>query len=80
MTPLSLELPDTLRDGLETLARRHGLSIDEIVAQATAEKLATLRRARRQRQQYDAATRQRAERFLQALRALAHTTPDEPPN
>lgn len=71
MTPLTLELPPTLHRHLQIVAEDAGMSVDEFVARATAEKLAALRRAHSQRLKYQVATRLRARRFIAELRRAA---------
>ena len=45
MSTLSLRLPDSLHDELRRLAEREGISINQFIASATAEKLSALRTA-----------------------------------
>ena len=45
MSTLSLRLPDSLHDELRRLADREGISINQFVASAAAEKLSALRTA-----------------------------------
>lgn len=63
MSTLSLRLPDSLHRGVKELASREGISINQFVATAVAEKMSALmteeylqERARRaSRERYDAA-------------------------
>jgi hypothetical protein len=63
MSTLSLRLPDSLHKGVKELASREGISINQFVATAVAEKMSALmteeylqERARRgSRERYDAA-------------------------
>lgn len=65
MSTLSLRLPDSLHKQVRELAQREGISINQFIATATAEKLAALmtvqyleERARRgSRSKYDAVLR-----------------------
>lgn len=45
MSTLSLRLPDSLHDELRRLAEQEGISINQFVASAAAEKLSALRTA-----------------------------------
>jgi len=66
MTTLNVELPNSLHKNLKELAERDGISIDQFVASAVAEKMTSLmteeyleERARRgSRSQYEAALAQ----------------------
>ena len=40
MTSLNVSLPDALRRSVEALAQREGISVNQFIASATAEKLA----------------------------------------
>lgn len=74
MSTLSLRLPDSLHKGVKELAAREGISINQFVATAVAEKMAALmtedylreRAARGSREAYDA-----------ALARVADVEPDE---
>lgn len=63
MSTLSLRLPNSLHNQIRVLARRDGVSINQWIASATAEKVATLlteeyleeRANRAGRERYDAA-------------------------
>ena len=62
MSTLSLRLPDSLHDQVRQLARQEGISINQFVTLAVAEKMSALmaevyiqeRAARASREQYDA--------------------------
>jgi len=63
MTTLNVELPNSLHKNLKELAERDGISVDQFVATAVAEKMASLmteayleeRAKRGSRSQYEAA-------------------------
>jgi predicted transcriptional regulator len=42
MSHLSVQLPDSLHKSLQTLAEKDGISVDQFIATAVAEKLAAL--------------------------------------
>jgi len=66
MSTLSVHLPDSLHKNLQELAKRDGISIDQFIATAVAEKLAALmtetyleeRAKRGSREKYEAALAQ----------------------
>jgi hypothetical protein len=66
MTTLSLRLPDSLHKGVKDLANREGISINQFVATAVAEKMSALmteeylqeRASRASRAKYEAALAQ----------------------
>ncbi len=66
MSKLSIHLPDSLRKNLHELVKREGISIDQFIATAVAEKMAALmtetylaeRAKRGSRAKYDAALSQ----------------------
>jgi hypothetical protein len=74
MSTLSLRLPNSLHEEVKKLARREGISINQLVSTAVAEKLAALMteehletRARRGRKQ----------KFQKVLRKVRSTPPAE---
>ena len=72
MSTLSLRLPESLHDQLRRLAKREGISINQFVASAAAEKVAAL-----MTEQYleERARRGSRERFREVLARI----PDVPP-
>lgn len=72
MSTLSLRLPESLHNQLRRLAKREGISINQFVASAAAEKVAAL-----MTEQYleERARRGSRERFREVLAR----TPDVPP-
>lgn len=74
MSTLSLRLPNSLHEEVKKLARREGISINQLVSTAVAEKLAALmteehleKRARRGRKQ----------KFRRVLRKVRDVEPEE---
>jgi predicted DNA-binding ribbon-helix-helix protein len=72
MSAVTLELPDYLHRSLEQLARHHGLSVQQLLVSAAAEKASALDAGSLLR---DEAARGRREDFDAYLRAV----PDVPP-
>ena len=72
MSTLSLRLPDSLHDELRRLADREGISINQFVASAAAEKLSALRTASYLKER----TRRGSRRDFEAVLAKI---PDVPP-
>ena len=70
MSAISVRLPDSLHVGVRDLARREGISINQFIASAVAEKIAALdteaylveRAARGDRARFDAALAKIADR------------------
>jgi len=72
MTPLTIRLPDSLTRELHECADREGITVDQLLASAAAEKLSALLTVDRLRER---ARRARREDFL----AFLDATPDVPP-
>jgi hypothetical protein len=74
MSTLSLRLPSSLHRGVKELAKREGVSMNQIIATAVAEKLSAL-----MTENYlaERAARGSRERFEAVLRKVPHVEPDE---
>ena len=74
MSTLSLRLPSSLHRGVKELAKREGVSINQIIATAVAEKLSAL-----MTENYleERAARGSRERFEAVLRKVPEVEPEE---
>ena len=74
MTTLSLRLPESLHRGAKEFAKQDGISINQFIAVAVAEKLAALATEEYIRKRARRASR---EKFEAALAQVPHAEPDE---
>jgi hypothetical protein len=74
MTTLSLRLPLSLHNGAKKLAKREGISINQFIAVAVAEKISALATEEYIRERAQRASR---EKFEAALAQVPHAEPDE---
>lgn len=74
MSTLSLRLPRSLHEQIRELARREGISINQFITTAAAEKLAALTTEEYLERRASRASR---EKFETALSHLPDTEPDE---
>lgn len=74
MTTVSLRLPSSLHRGVQELARREGVSRNQIIATAVAEKLSALMTADYLEER---ASRGRRERFEAVLAKVPDVEPEE---
>lgn len=74
MTTLSLRLPASLHEGAKKLAKRDGISVNQFIAVAVAEKISALAT-----EEYilERARRASREKFEAALAQVPHAEPDE---
>lgn len=74
MSALSLRLPNSLHERARTLARREGISINQLISTALAEKMAVLLA-----EEYFTTRKQRASRakFLAALAKVPDVEPED---
>ena len=74
MSTISLRLPDSLHDSLRSLAKQEGVSINQLITLAVAEKISALAT-----EDYLGARAKRASRkkFLRAMAKVADVEPDE---
>ena len=75
MSTLSLRLPDSLHQQLKELARRDGVSINQFIATAVAEKMSALATIDYLEQRAD---RGSAEKFRKVLSKVPNVAPDKP--
>jgi len=73
MSTLSLRLPNSLHDEIKKLARREGISINQLVSTAVAEKLAALMTEEHLEKR---ARRGNKKKFRQVLRKVGSIEPD----
>lgn len=73
MSELTVLLPDSLHEGIKTLARREGISVDQFIASAAAEKMSSILTADYLRQEAAQGRREDFDNFLSAV-------PDVPPD
>lgn len=74
MTTLSLRLPESLHRGARELAKQEGISINQFIAVAVAEKISALATEEYILQRARRASR---EKFEAALAQIPHAEPDE---
>ena len=74
MSTLSLRLPESLHDKLSELAKREGVSINQLITSAVAEKMAAL-----MTEEYleERAKRGSRKRFAKALAKVADIEPED---
>jgi hypothetical protein len=72
MSTLTINLPESLRRTIETVAAKEGYSVDQFIASAAGEKLASLLTKDYLQKEADAGRRADFERFLNSV-------PDVPP-
>jgi uncharacterized protein (DUF1778 family) len=73
MSTLTVELPDSLRKSIETLAAAEGYSVSQFMASAAGEKLAVVMTTDYLRREASTGRREDFEKFLEAV-------PDVPPD
>ncbi len=73
MSTISLRLPTSLHEGLREVARKEGVSINQLITSAVAEKLAALET---ERYLADRAARGRRDLFEAALSKVPDRAPD----
>jgi hypothetical protein len=79
MSALSLELPDSLRRAVARLAREEGISINQVISTAVAEKLSALRTAEILGERASRGSRNAFERVLARVPSGAPLPGDELP-
>ena len=74
MSTLSLRLPDSLHEGIKNIAKKEGISINQFISSAVAEKMSALLT-----EEYLAERAKRGSKkaFLDAMSAVPDITPDE---
>ena len=72
MSTITVQLPDSLKQGIEELSAREGFSVEQFMASAAGEKLAVMKTMDYLRQEAAAGRREDFEKFLASV-------PDVPP-
>lgn len=72
MSTVTVQLPDSLKQGIEELSAREGFSVEQFMASAAGEKLAVMKTMDYLRQEAAAGRREDFEKFLASV-------PDVPP-
>lgn len=79
MTALTIRIPESLHKTIKELARREGISVNQFIASAASEKMASLLTLDYLRQEATAGRREDFERFLAAVPNREAITGDEIP-
>lgn len=79
MSKLTVQLPDSLRRSIESLAAQEGYSVEQFLASAAAEKMAALRTLEYLRREAGSGRREDFERFLAAVPAREPLESDRMP-
>lgn len=69
MNELMVHLPDALHRSIEALANEGGVTVDQFIAAAAAEKLAAMKKLEYLRQEAATGSREDFQRFLEAVPA-----------
>lgn len=67
MTALTIRIPDSLHRNIKDLARKEGISVNQLITSAAGEKMASLLTLEYLRQEAAAGRREEFERFLAAV-------------
>lgn len=67
MTALTIRLPNSLHESIKALARRDGISVNQFIASAAAEKMASLQTLDFLRREAALGTREDFEQFLKRV-------------
>ncbi len=74
MSTLSLRLPDSLHEEVKSLAKNEGISINQFISAAVAEKMSAIMTEKYLRKR---AKQGKKSAFLEAMRKVADCKPDE---
>lgn len=77
MSTLNLRLPDSLHEEIKRLARREGISVNQLVSAAVAEKLAALMAEEHLEKRARRGSRKKFERVLRKVRSAKPANGDE---
>ncbi|REJ89350.1 MAG: toxin-antitoxin system HicB family antitoxin [Planctomycetota bacterium] len=80
MSTLSLRLPDSVHKKVRELAKQEGISINQFIASATAEKLAALLTAEYLEERGQRGSRKEYEKVLQKVKSRPPQPGDELPD
>jgi len=76
MSTLSLRLPNSLHDEVKKLARREGISINQLVSTAVAEKLAALMTEEHLEKRAHRGSKKKFQRVLRKVRSIPAASDD----
>jgi len=76
MSTLSLRLPNSLHEEVKKLARREGISINQLVSTAVAEKLAALMTEEHLEKRARRGSKQKFQRVLRKVRSIPAASDD----
>lgn len=77
MSTLNLRLPDSLHEEIKRLARREGITVNQLVSAAVAEKLAALMAEEHLEKRARRGSRKKFERVLRKVRSAEPADGDE---
>ena len=77
MSTVTVQLPDSLKKSIETLAQKEGYTVSQFLASAAGEKLAAVLTADYLRQEAQAGRREDFDRYLAAVPDAAPVEGDE---
>lgn len=77
MSTVTVQLPDSLKKSIETLAQKEGYTVSQFLASAAGEKLAAVLTAEYLRQEAQAGRREDFDRYLSAVPDVAPVGGDE---
>jgi uncharacterized protein (DUF1778 family) len=80
MSALTVRLPATLHQNIRELARREGISVNQFIASAAAEKMASILTVDYLRREAAEGKREDFEAFLAAVPDVPPVEGDEPPS
>ncbi|MFM9900192.1 MAG: toxin-antitoxin system HicB family antitoxin [Polaromonas sp.] len=79
MTALTIRLPNSVHESIKLLARRDGISVNQFIASAAAEKMASFQTLDYLRREGALGKREDFEQFLRAVPAVPAQAGDEIP-
>lgn len=80
MTALTIRLPNSVHESIKALARRDGISVNQFIASAAAEKMASLQTLDFLRREAALGTREDFEQFLKRVPDAPAQAGDEIPS
>lgn len=80
MTALTIRLPNSVHDSIKQLARKDGISVNQFIASAAAEKMAAFQTLERLRREAALGKREDFERYLSLVPNVPPTEGDEWPD
>ena len=79
MSPMTIELPDSVKKSIEALAAKEGYTVSQFVASAAAEKLAVVTTVEYLRREAAAGRREDFDHYLKAVPAVEPPAHDRLP-